>query len=95
MQNYKHSKTPPLQPHYEPFDICGECKRNRQTAGALLAFALICFLLVSCGEKRAIFTSADRRTADSIVSATHGIDCSPGYKSGWNARATGSGALWL
>ena len=74
MQNYKHSKTPPSQPHYEPFDICGECKRNRQTAGVLSAFALICFLLISCGEKRAIFTSADRRTADSIVSATNGID---------------------
>lgn len=43
-------------------------------SSVLVTFLSICFLLVSCGEKPAGFSTADRRTADSIVRSTHGID---------------------
>ena len=52
----------------------GGSKRKRFVSSALGVFVSIPFLLVSCGDQSASFTSADRRTADSVVLATHGTD---------------------
>ena len=52
----------------------GGSKRKRFVSRALVVFVSIPFLLVSCGDQSASFTSADRRTADSVVLATHGTD---------------------
>lgn len=74
MQHYKYAFKATLQLCYKSFRIYGvkRCYRLILTVSAV--FISISVLLVSCGKKPAVSTSADRKTADSIVRATRGID---------------------
>lgn len=72
MQYYKHNVKNTLQPCYNPF-------RNWRTRrysflSVWVAFISTFFLLISCGKKPISFTPDERKTTDSIVRSTHGID---------------------
>ena len=72
MQYYKHNVKNTLQPCYNPF-------RNWRTRrysflSVWVASASTFFLLTSCEKKPITFSPAERKTTDSIVRSTHGVD---------------------
>lgn len=74
MQHYKYAFKATLQLRYKSFRIYGVKKYYRLILTISAVFISISVLLVSCGKKPAVSMSADRKTADSIVRATRGID---------------------
>ena len=61
MQYYKYGFKAALQPYCKSFNIYGTDKRRRMMSSVLYAFIPICFLLVSCGKKTALFTPDECR----------------------------------
>ena len=72
MQYYKHNIKTTLETYYKPFK--SRNKRRYLILSALTVFVSTFLLLVSCGKKPISFTSAERKTTDSIVRSTHGVD---------------------
>ncbi|PIN28371.1 hybrid sensor histidine kinase/response regulator transcription factor [Prevotella intermedia] len=72
MQYYKHNIKTTLETYYKPFK--SRNKRRYLILSALTVFVSTFLLLVSCGKKPISFTPAERKTTDSIVRSTHGVD---------------------
>ena len=72
MQHYKHNIKNTLQFCYKPFR--SRSKRCYLILSVLAAFISTFFLLISCGKKPITFTLDERKTVDSIVCSTHGVD---------------------
>ena len=72
MQYYKHNIKTTLETCYKPFK--SRNKRCYLFLSALTVFVSTFLLLASCGKKSITFTPGERKTADSIVRSTHGVD---------------------
>ncbi len=72
MQYYKHNIKTTLETYYKPFK--SRNKRRYLILSALTVFVSTFLLLVSCGKKPISFTPAERKTTDSIIRSTHGVD---------------------
>lgn len=72
MQYYKHNIKTTLETYYKPFR--SRNKRRYLILSALTVFVSTFLLLTSCGKKSITFTPDERKTIDSIVRSTHGVD---------------------
>ena len=73
MLHYQYDFKATLQPLHKLFN--GEGKRYcHLTLSILVTLVSISFLFISCRKKPTAFTSTERKSADSIVRATQGID---------------------
>lgn len=72
MQYYKHNIKTTLETCYKPFR--SRNKRRYLILSALTVFVSTFLLLASCGKKSITFTPDERKTTDSIVRSTHGVD---------------------
>ena len=72
MQYYKHNIKTTLETYYKPFK--SRNKRRYLILSALTVFVSTFLLLASCGKKSITFTPDERKTTDSIVRSTHGVD---------------------
>lgn len=72
MQYYKHNIKTTFETCYKPFK--SRNKRRYLFLSALTVFISTFFLLTSCEKKPITFSPAERKTTDSIVRSTHGVD---------------------
>ena len=72
MQYYKHNIKTILETCYKLFK--SRNKRRYLILSALTVFISTFFLLTSCEKKPITFSPAERKTTDSIVRSTHGVD---------------------